>query len=260
MKNKFLLPVAIILAIAFSSCSTAYRTGQTPDDVYFSKGQDKEYARVETREDRYRGNDEYYYDQDRISDAEMARMRMRMRDYRWRQMDYYDDYYFSSRRSMYFDPYVSIGYYSPYYPGFYSYRSMYSPYAYGYRYGMYNPYYSPYYSPYAGVPVYGKPYSVAPATNAAPRRTNLNAYRETYNNSNNRNDQPVRRQIRVNRANDNYNYGNTTPQRRVQSDESNRTYTPSNNNNSNRTYNPSPAPSSTPRNSGGAVSRPIRGN
>ncbi len=34
MKTKYLILLAVI--IAFSSCSTAYQTGQTPDDVYYS--------------------------------------------------------------------------------------------------------------------------------------------------------------------------------------------------------------------------------
>jgi uncharacterized membrane protein YgcG len=72
-------------AAAFTSCTTAYKTGQTPDDVYYSpvRPQD-EYVRVEKQDDRqYRGSEDYY--EDRF-------LRMRMQDrYRWSALD---DYYF----------------------------------------------------------------------------------------------------------------------------------------------------------------------
>ena len=56
-----------ILLLAFSSlvirsCTTAYKTGQTPDDVYFSPERPaNEYVNVEKENDRYyEGSDEYY--------------------------------------------------------------------------------------------------------------------------------------------------------------------------------------------------------
>jgi hypothetical protein len=50
MQRQILL--LAITAAALSSCTTAYKTGQTPDDVYFSptRPQD-EYVRVEEKED-----------------------------------------------------------------------------------------------------------------------------------------------------------------------------------------------------------------
>ena len=50
MKRQILL--LAITAAALSSCTTAYKTGQTPDDVYFSptRPQD-EYVRVEEKEE-----------------------------------------------------------------------------------------------------------------------------------------------------------------------------------------------------------------
>ena len=50
MKRQILL--LAITAAALSSCTTAYKTGQTPDDVYFSptRPQD-EYVRVKEKED-----------------------------------------------------------------------------------------------------------------------------------------------------------------------------------------------------------------
>jgi hypothetical protein len=88
-------------AISLASCSTAYRSGQTPDDVYFSP------VRVieeKTEED---------INEDRISDAEEREIRMATRDRRWRDWEYDNDCYCS------YDPYrygYNYGYYyNPYY-------------------------------------------------------------------------------------------------------------------------------------------------
>ena len=62
MQRQILL--LAITAAALSSCTTAYKTGQTPDDVYFSptRPQD-EYVRVEEKQDdRYQYDDKYYDD------------------------------------------------------------------------------------------------------------------------------------------------------------------------------------------------------
>src|SRR5678809_962284 len=60
MKRQILL--LAITAAALSSCTTAYKTGQTPDDVYFSptRPQD-EYVRVKEKEEN-QYDDEYYDD------------------------------------------------------------------------------------------------------------------------------------------------------------------------------------------------------
>ena len=60
MKRQILL--LAITAAALSSCTTAYKTGQTPDDVYYSPARPQdEYVRVEEKEE-YRYDDEYYDD------------------------------------------------------------------------------------------------------------------------------------------------------------------------------------------------------
>jgi hypothetical protein len=96
----------LILSIAvLASCSTAYKTGQTPDDLYYSKS--KVIVEKES-EDRYERREDYT-SQDR-------QIRMAINDRRWRNLDY--DYDYDCR---------------------------YSPYAYGYNYGYYyNPFYYPY--------------------------------------------------------------------------------------------------------------------
>src|SRR6185503_20559195 len=110
MKRQILL--LAITAAALSSCTTAYKTGQTPDDVYFSptRPQD-EYVRVEEKEQpRY---DENYYD-DRY-----LRMKVHNRT-QWNDLDdwysydrygYRANYYYGT----YYNPYTSWNYYhNPY--------------------------------------------------------------------------------------------------------------------------------------------------
>lgn len=112
--------LAILTAALFlSSCTTAYKSGQTPDDVYYSpeRPQD-EYVRTEKKYDRqYRYQDEGEYRDDRY-------LRMKVRDRRYSGL--YDDYYS----------------YNPYYYHYYNsslyYNSPWSTYSY------WNYYYNPY--------------------------------------------------------------------------------------------------------------------
>lgn len=140
MKPSILL-LAVLSAVAFSSCTTAYKTGQTPDDVYFSPATpEDEYVRVEKREQRrYEGSDEYYEDR-------YLRMRVGNRT-RWSELD---DYYYGSRNN----------------------------YAYYNTWGIHNPW-NPYtywncnFNPYYGGGVIIGPKS---PTYSKPRTFNLNAY------------------------------------------------------------------------------------
>lgn len=98
MNVKILL--IAISAVSLGSCSTAYKSGQTPDDVYFSP--------VKVVEEKQERDDERR--DDRV-DAEDREIRMASRDRRWRDWD--DDY------DCRYDPYrygYSYGYYyNPYY-------------------------------------------------------------------------------------------------------------------------------------------------
>lgn len=143
---KSFLPL-LALVMTFASCSSAYQSGQTPDDVYFSPERARDaYVRVDRDDDRryrgeerYRGQDYYSYEDDRY-------LRMRVRDRaRW---SYLDDYYR--------DPYA------------FNYHPYYSPYNnYNYYRGYWNPrsYWNNYYNPYGPTvivtnprtPVYNKP-------------------------------------------------------------------------------------------------------
>ena len=139
MKSSILLLAFATLVI--SSCTTAYKTGQTPDDVYFSPERSTaEYVRVEKNNDRYyQGSDEYYEDR-------YLRMKVMNRT-RWSDLD---DYYYHNRYNY---SYNNIYYNNPWNP-----------------YNYWNHYYNPYYT---GVIIVNPKTST---TNAGPRRVNLNAY------------------------------------------------------------------------------------
>lgn len=100
MQPKILL-IALSVA-AFSSCSTAYKTGQTPDDVYYSPVKPVEEKKYTEREDDRRPvNNDY-------------EITMTIRDQRWRSFredyDYdYSPYNYTCKR-------IGYGYYyNPYY-------------------------------------------------------------------------------------------------------------------------------------------------
>lgn len=99
MNLKFLL--FILSAAVFSSCSSSYRNGQTPDDVYYSP--------VKAVEEDTRQEEEY--SRTTVHAAEDRQIRMSRYDRRWRDFD--DDY------NCRYDPYrygYSYGYYyNPYY-------------------------------------------------------------------------------------------------------------------------------------------------
>ncbi len=112
MKSSLLF-LAFCVAV-FSSCTTAYKSGQTPDDVYYSAAKPQnEYAEAEQEEDRFTGYDDYYYD-DRF-----LRMKVRNR-YRWSELEtWYGFDRYSTGYNYYFgkynNPYNSWNYYyNPY--------------------------------------------------------------------------------------------------------------------------------------------------
>ncbi|HEX7903403.1 MAG TPA: hypothetical protein VF487_05960 [Chitinophagaceae bacterium] len=119
MKPQLLL-LAFITTVVFTNCTTAYKTGQTPDDVYFSPAQPQdEYVRVERKENRrYEGTDEYY-------DDRYLRMKVQNRN-RWNDLD--DWYYYGNRYNYSYynynywnNPWTPYTYwnctYNPYYQG-----------------------------------------------------------------------------------------------------------------------------------------------
>ncbi len=200
MKQNFLL--IVLAAVIFTSCSTSYRNGQTPDDVYYSP------TKVIT-ENNDRDNRDDYGGDDRIG-YEERQIRMNAYDPRWRDLD-----------------------------RFYDYDYRYNPYSYGYNYGYYyNPYYynSPVYFPGVFVvnPKNNTPrmtslgsYSnngVEVVNTKANTRSNTGNYR-TYNNSNSNNG-TNRRPISPSYSNEKRGSYNTP------SSNDNRTYSPSSSGNS----------------------------
>jgi len=143
MKSQILL-LALATA-AISSCTTSYKTGQTPDDVYFSPVRPREeYVQSEKKQKpSYESRDEYY-------DDRYLRMRVHNRAM-WSELD---DYYYYGNRYDY-SYYTSFNWSNPYSPCTY-----------------WNSHYNPYYQSYVIV----SPKS--PVFNH-PRTVNLNTYNST---------------------------------------------------------------------------------
>lgn len=227
MNIKFLL--LTLSVAAFSSCSTSYKSGQTPDDVYFSPVRPDEDGndRDEKKDDRrYEASNNRYLD---------YRITMGIRDRRWRDLD--DEYD-------------------------YSYRYEYSPYNYGNCYSYYGYYYNPYYNTW---PVYNHILTPKPNT---PRKVNLNAY-TGYGNGVRYNNTKTASGVMLYSPSVRYNNSNNANARenlRRQNESYNRSATPSSNTNETRSYTPSSSSSSSSGSSNssssgssGSVSRPNRG-
>ena len=204
MKIKHLL--LLVVVAAFSSCSTAYRTGQTPDDVYYSPApQEDSYVSTVTDQDKnsyaYRNqededirrgiNDPVY------RNAITFSMGMGGYGYNPYSMNAYNSFNnpFYGYDGFGYNPYGMKGMYDPFYNS-YGYNNLnyyYSPYGYynsfslgGYGYFPYSYGYSPYYAPilFSGRSV---------NTNTGPRRYNLNVYNtNSQNNTTRGNVQPIR--------------------------------------------------------------------
>jgi hypothetical protein len=109
------------LTLVFASCSSAYKIGQTPDDVYFSPERPQaEYVQADNDEDRYYGseqngssNDYYNYEEERY-----LRMKVRNRN-RWMYLDNdfysYNPYYYNNYSYYYNSPWNSYSYWNQYY-------------------------------------------------------------------------------------------------------------------------------------------------
>lgn len=170
MKTIHLLLLGLI--VIFSSCSTAYRTGQTPDDVYYSPAPAQDaYIRTDNQDekDSYANNSTY-------NNEDMG-IRRGIKDSRYRN-----------------NVSINLGYgYNPYGYNSYGYNNPYDYYnSYGYNNAYINPYYNPYtlncfptsYSNYYYSPqvyTYSKSRGVNRIIN--PRKYNLGAYTNNTNTS-----------------------------------------------------------------------------
>jgi hypothetical protein len=105
----------LVLVVLLAGCTTVYRTGQTPDDVYYSPARpEDEYLAMQRQETRrYRTVEEDYEDR-------YLRMRVRDRN-RWDELNTWYAYErwtlgFNSYFTPAFNPFVSWNhYYNPYY-------------------------------------------------------------------------------------------------------------------------------------------------
>ena len=163
MKIKYLLIVALVVVLG--SCSSSYRTGQTPDDVYYSPVPAQETYVVRGNSDE---RDSYNY-----PNSEEREIRRAIRDPRYRAV-------ISSNVGYGYNPYMynpyaysPFGYsnfgYNPYgYNNYYGYKGYYDPFGYN----PYNSYYGGYYPSYGYSPIIvGKT-----SNNTGPRKYNLGAY------------------------------------------------------------------------------------
>lgn len=231
MNAKILL--IAISAAAITSCSTAYKSVQTPDDVYYSPARAVDESRDDNRREDYR----------RASyNAEDSRTMMTIRDRRWRDLN--DEYDYNYRNSPYYYSYCNC-----------------SCNNYGY-------YYNPY---YYSRPLYYPTVYYKPAINSTPRMVNLNSYTNyaaavtndpktgnsyrygtggtrVYNNSNESRAGRVIREVFTPSNNSNSNSNSS-------SNNNTRTYTPSTPSSSSGSSGSSSSGSS----SSGSVSRPGRG-
>jgi hypothetical protein len=225
--NTKLLLLAMSVA-AFSSCTTLYKSGQTPDDVYYSPTRLTGYGEERKEPQREVVNNYNYNSQDRA-------IRFGITDPRWRYLD--NNY----SNNLYINDYS------------------YTPYNYGFNYGYY---YNPYFWPY---PVYGSVF-VTPSVPkiTTPRIANLGGYNQVYNNTRVNTTHGGTRPVRnYNNNNNGSAVGNVIRQIFSPSNSNTSNSTNNSSSNNNRTYTPSTSSSSSSSGSsssgsGGGVSRPPR--
>ncbi len=133
----------VLSAAILGSCTSAYKTGQTPDDVYFSPERQQDKYVTAREDDNVYQEDDYYDDQ-------YLRMKVHNR-MMWSELD--DPYFYNPRYS------YSYSYYN-------NWSNPWSPYTY------WNYYYNPYCSP-----VIYSPKTVIAYNH--PRVFNLNSYNGT---------------------------------------------------------------------------------
>ncbi|ATL48077.1 hypothetical protein COR50_13390 [Chitinophaga caeni] len=223
MQMKPILYGAGVLLFLLSSCSSAYKTAKTPDDVYYSSGRSKKaYASnkspdkaIELEETQkyvtYDDDGNATYVNGSEDENEYARRINRFHnDYSGNYWDGYNSGYNAGFRngawanswyspySMWYSPYSS--WYSPYYsswgyPGWsmgfgLGWRSSFY-FGYGWGSPFYNSWYSPWYYPghyyYGGGGYYGHPgyYTSRPGSSWGPRSTSRGSYTRTVRTVNN---------------------------------------------------------------------------
>lgn len=199
MNARFLL--LLVSAAAVSSCSTVYKSGQTPDDVYYSPAKERA-AYVNTQEKQ---EDKYSYD-DEYANANVNDRYIRMKAYnrdRWSTFDddylYWNDYRWNSQ------PYYNTW-------GAYSKWGWSSWYA-------YSPWNNPFCPAYYGAPIVivnPQPAYRNPVANG-PRKFNLNTFITPTTTSNSYNSKF---------GNSGYNYNNRSSNNRTYNSNESRSSSP----------------------------------
>jgi len=174
---KSYLPI-LSLVVIFASCTSAYKSGQTPDDVYFSPARPQdEYVRVGKNDDRQYYSDEEYRD-DRY-------LRMKIRNRRWSTLD--DGYAYNYGYGYNYYPSSSYVYYNSWNAA-----------------SLWNYYYNPYCS-YNNI-IISNPKSTV---YNKPRSFNLHVFDNTVNQTNPKAYRPANTKGYSNSRNDNYNNSGT---------------------------------------------------
>ncbi len=258
--NTRILLLAISIA-ALSSCSSVYKSGQTPDDVYYSAAParvqgDDSYVDVNHQKDGTNNYQTYDQYQDSYRDDRFLRMSVGDPYY----MNAYNSYSgFDWRYNSYYSGF-NYGFNSPW-NNYFAWNSYYNPYCYYGTPGLYYGYHSSGYG--GGIVSAAAPISRPVAFNVNSysngNKTNSRAYlnNSNYSNYNNSN--------RYNNNNANSGGRNSTYYNNNNSSNGRNSYTPSNSNNNSytpsRSYTPSSSGSSSgSSSSGGGASRPARGN
>ena len=193
MKTKLLLLSGIVAALG--SCTSAYRIGQTPDDVYYSPAPPVKEAYVTSNNQQDR--DSYGYNNATSDNIEDLAIRRGISNpvyrsglslsfgYGYDPYDYFGSSFYSPYNSFY-SPYSSFyspysSFYDPYYSGYGYPLVTFSPYYnHGGFYSSYNNFYSPY-GNYYYPQFYYNSKSGTPSRYTGPRTYNLRPYNVTSN-------------------------------------------------------------------------------
>ncbi len=85
---KHILLLSSLSIVLLSGCSTAFKTGQTPDDVYYSPGRNQEETYVKEEQKQLKQKEAY---QEYITSQDDRYLRMKVSNYyRWNAIDNFD--------------------------------------------------------------------------------------------------------------------------------------------------------------------------
>ncbi|MFM2358720.1 MAG: hypothetical protein RLY16_713 [Bacteroidota bacterium] len=228
MASKF--TQILLSAVLLTSCTTAYKSGQTPDDVYYSPT-------------RAIGESTVKQERDPSEVWEEQQIRLQIRNQRWTLMD--NDFCYNPYGNNYYGYSGYQNYQYPFFNNYYNYNAL------GYNYGNF-------YNPYTGHYALNYPVTVAPVRNSTPRFTSLAGYGNNYNNNNNSSSTKLTSVRPIRGYNNNNSSGrNNNSSREIlnnnssSSDNNTRSYTPSSSSGSSSS-------GSSSSGSSGSVSRPSR--